>query len=249
MRKQLAAIGLALAALIASAALIGTPTSAQAAPSKVYVVHGLKLDDAGTTVDVYAGAAGAPVDKAGLIADDFTYKSIAGPLELAPAAYDVFVAKPTASDDGVLAQDEVIFSKTLEVPSGKNLSAVASLDAKGDPTINVFVNDLAAVPSDGGRISLRHAAAAPATVVDLGWFPLNRRYANFTSQYGPVENGQQGDVVTAAGRYDVVVRLADSKAKAAAVPRFPLAQGKLTAVYVVGKPGSTLGFIVQQIDI
>jgi hypothetical protein len=253
MRTKLTAGLLALATL-AGAAIAGQPTTSGAAPkapapSKVYVVHGLPLDNNGTKVDVYAGAAGGAVGEAGLLADDFTFKKVAGPVSLAPASYTVYIAAPTADDNGALGADEVIFSKTLDVPSGKNLSAIASFDGSGNPTINVFANNVAKAPSGGGRVSIRHAANAPAVNVDLGYYPWSRSFSFFNRRYGPASNGQQADVTTVAGRYDVVVRVASSGARVAAVPRFPVAANKLTAVYAVGTPGSNFGFVVQTINL
>jgi len=250
MRKSLIAGALALAAVASTTVgANASPSPRAAAPSKVYVIHGLPLDTAGTKVDVYAGAASGAVGDAGILANDFTFRSVAGPVSLAPASYKVYVAKPTASNDGKLTADEVIFSKVLDVPSGLNLSAVASFDAKGAPTINVFKNDVSSVPVGGGRISIRHAAAAPPVKVDLGYYPFNRRFGFFTNTYGPAANGQQGDVVTLAGPYDVGVRLADSGALVTAIPRFPVAARTLTTVYAVGKPGSSFGFIVAKIGL
>jgi len=251
MRKFLTGVGV-VAATVASTITLSAPAGSAPkapAPSKVYVVHGLPLDKAGTKVDVYAGAAGGAAADAGLIANDFTFKQVAGPLSLAPASYTVYVAGPTASNDGKLADGEVLFSKTLDVPSGKNLSAVASFDASANPTINVFENDVTKTPANGGRIAIRHAAAAPEVVVDLGYYPWSRTFSFFNRRYGPVGNGQQGVVTTAAGPYDVVVRLDATKARFAAVPRFPVQAGKLRAVYVVGKPGESLGFLVQTINL
>lgn len=254
MRKSLIRAGV-VAASVASLAALSAPAGSTpaapkpAAPSKVYVVHGLPLDKAGTKVDVYAGAAGGATADAGLIANDFTFKQVAGPLSLAPASYTVFVAAPTASNDGVLSDAEVLFSKTLDVPSGKNLSAIASFDASSNPTINVFENDVTKAPSGGGRISIRHAAAAPEVVADLGYYPWSRTYSFFSKRYGPVANGQQGTVTTVAGPYDVVIRVAANKARVAAIPRFAVQGSKLRAVYVVGKPGESLNFIVQTINL
>lgn len=252
MHKKLTASLLA-AATLAGGVLLGQPLSSAApkapAPSKVYVIHGLPLDNKGTKVDVYAGAAGANVGDAGLLANDFTFKQVAGPVSLAPASYTVYVAAPTASNDGKLEAGEVIFSKTLDVPSGKNLSAIASFDGSGNPTINVFNNNVAKTPADGGRLSIRHAANAPAVNVDLGYYPWSRTYSFFNRRYGPASNGQQADVTTKAGPYDIVVRVASNGARAAAVPRFPVSAHKLTAVYAVGTPGTNFGFIVQTIAV
>ncbi|WP_426574632.1 DUF4397 domain-containing protein [Aquihabitans sp. McL0605] len=253
MRTKLTA-GLLAVATLAGAAIAGQPLASGAAPkasapSKVYVIHGLPLDDKGTKVDVYAGAAGGAVGDAGLLADDFTFKHVAGPVSLAPASYTVYIAAPTADDDGKLSASEVIFSKTLDVPSGKNLSAIASFDGSGKPTINVFNNSTTKAPAGGGRVSIRHAANAPAVNVDLGYYPWNRTFSFFNRRYGPAENGQQADVTTMAGRYDVVVHVAGSGARVAAVPRLRVAANQLTAVYAVGTPGSNFGFIIQRINL
>lgn len=253
MRTKLTA-GLLAIATLAGTAIAAQPLASGAAPSdpvpsKVYVIHGLPLDNKGTKVDVYAGAAGGAASDAGLLADDFTFKQVAGPVSLAPASYTVYVSAPTADDDGKLSDGEVIFSKTLDVPAGKNLSAIASFDGSGSPTINVFANNVAKTPAGGGRVSIRHAANAPAVNVDLGYYPWSRTFSFFNKRYGPASNGQQADVTTAAGRYDVVVRVASSGARVAAVPRFPVAANKLTAVYAVGTPGSNFGFIVQTINL
>ena len=155
-------VGGIAAALFTVAAPVTAGASAPAgpAPSKVYVVHGLPLDNHGTKVDVYAGPAGAGPAAAGLVADNFTFGTTAGPLSLAPASYAVYVAAPTASDDGVLTSNEVLFSKTLAVPSGQNLSAVASFDAAGNPTINVFKNDTRPTYFFAGRLSIPDDAKA-----------------------------------------------------------------------------------------
>jgi hypothetical protein len=84
-------------------------------------------------------------------------------------------------------------------------------------------------------------------VADLGYYPWSRTFDFFNRRYGPVANGQQGVVTTVAGPYDVVIRVAANKARVAAIPRFPVQAGKLRAVYVVGKPGESLAFIVQTI--
>jgi Domain of unknown function (DUF4397) len=251
--RKLMAGSIAAAALImtAPAAVSATASSTPSStPSKVYVVHGLPLDDHGTKVDVYAGAAGAGPAAAGLVADDFTFGTTAGPLSLAPASYDVYVAAPTASDDGVLSPNEVVFSKTLAVPAGKNLSAVASFDAAGAPTINVFTNDTRRTGFLTGRLSIRHAAAAPAVNVDLGLYPFDRFAPRlFTTRVGPISNGQQADRTVLGARYDVTVRVAASGAKVASVPKFKVDRKTLTAVYAVGVPGSSFGFVVQKLPL
>ena len=142
MRKPtLVLAGLALTLGVSAVPALGSPAGAtQTTPpqptpstSQVYVTHGLPLDDQGTKVDVYAGAAGAPVGDAGQLIDDYTFGSTVGPVTLGAADYTVFLAAPTAGDDGSLAPGEIIYQQDLTVPAGRNLSAVASFTAGGSP--------------------------------------------------------------------------------------------------------------------
>ena len=238
--------------LLASLPVLGLPALAGAeasgATSSVYVVHGLPLDDQGTLVDVWAGAAGGQPGDAGLIADDFAFGSTAGPLELTAGGYRVFVAAPNASGDGVLAADEVLFDQDLDVPAGLNLSAVASFDAAGAPTINVFVNDVRRLPRILSRVSVRHAAAAPAVEVDVSLDIFGRRPDPVFATLGPLANGQAEDAILVSFlKYNAAVRVAGTSTEVDRIESYRPAGRTLTAVYAVGVPGSTFGFVVQQI--
>jgi hypothetical protein len=248
LRKTLFA-GLAL--VLALLTLPATAASASGGPatSKVYVTHGLPLDNAGTVVDVYAGPAGKP-GEAGLVIDDFRFGTTAGPLELPAATYTVYLATPTSDDDGSLAPGEIIYQQDLAVPAGKNLSAVASFNASGAPQIAVFANDVSKTSFLQGRLSVRHAAAAPAVNVDLGLYPFNRLFPKFfTKTVGPASNGQQADVMLPSFfRYDIAVKLASNNAFVAGVDKFRVDGKTLTNVYAVGNPANgTFQFVVQKI--
>jgi len=241
------ALAIALAIVPATGAGAQTPSS-----SKVYVTHGLPLDNAGTKVDVFVGAAGSAPNPDGSIAagnliNDFLFGQTAGPLDLPAANYTVYLAKPTANDDGKLTPDEVIYAQDLAVPAGKNLSAVASLTAGGAPTVAVFVNDVSKVRPWEGRLSVRHAAAAPAVNVEAGIFPWARLFPFLKATIGPAANGQQGDTTLWAGRYDIDVKVASSGAKVLGAEKFAVDARTLTNVYAVGVPGQSLQFVVQKI--
>jgi len=256
-RPKLVLAGLALTLGVSVVPALGNPAGATAptppkpATSQVYVTHGLPLDDHGTKVDVYAGAAGAPVGDAGQLINDFTFGSTVGPVTLAAADYTVFLATPTAGDDGHLSADEIIYQQNLTVPAGQNLSAVASFTAGGSPQIAVFSNDVSRTSFFAGRLSIRHAAAAPAVKVDVGVYPFDRIFPRaFTRTFGPASNGQQADAVLPSFlRYDVKVRVASSGAEVSGVDRFKVDARTLTQVYAVGIPGQNFQFVVAKIKL
>jgi hypothetical protein len=248
--------GLALALGLSVVPALAVPAGATTArhhpttgSSQVYITHGLPLDDHGTKVDVFAGAQGAPASAAGQLIDDFTFGSTVGPVTLPAAGYTVYLAVPTAGDDGTLAPGEIIYQQDLTVPAGLNLSAVASFDAAGSPHVAVFVNDVSRTPFLSGRLSIRHAAAAPAVNVDVGLFPFDRFFPKaFTRTFGPASNGQQADAVLPSFlRYDVTVKVAAGGATVAGVERFKVASRTLTEVYAVGIPGKNFQFVVAKI--
>lgn len=214
--------------------------------STVYVTHGLPLDSQGTKVDVFAGPEGAPA-RAGLLLDDFVFGTTAGPLRLPAAGYTVYLAAPPAGDNGALDTGETIYQQDLKVPAGSNLSAVASFTAAGAPNIAVFVNDVRPTTPIDGRVSIRHAAAAPAVRVDVGVWPWARIFPKLVRTLGPLENGRQADARLLHARYDVTVKVASSGATVAGVERFPVKARTLTNVYAVGVPGSSFTFVVHEI--
>ena len=159
---------------------------------------------------------------------------------------------PTASDDGVLKPVEVIYQQDLALPAGKNLSAVASFNASGSPQIAVFANDVSRAGWFQGRLSVRHAAAAPAVKVDVGLFPFNRFFPRFfTKTVGPAVNGQQADLnLPSFFRYDIGVKVAASNAFVDGVEKFKVDANTLTNVYAVGNPANgTFQFVVQKITL
>jgi hypothetical protein len=240
----------ALALILGLAVIPVTAASASGPPtSKVYVTHGLPLDDAGTIVDVYAGPPGN-IGAAGLLIDDFAFGTSVGPVELAASTYTVYLAAPGADDNGSLSPSEVIYQQDLTVPGGLNLSAVASFNASGAPQIAVFVNDVTKTSWFDGRLSVRHAAAAPAVKVDVGLFPFNRFFPKFfTKTVGPASNGQQADLkLPSFFRYDIGVKVASNNAFVDGVEKFKVDSRTLTNVYAVGNPSNgTFQFVVQKI--
>ena len=228
LRTRLAILLAAVVAFLGTPALAGATTPSGAAPpssssttSKVWVTHGLPLDAAGTAVDVY-------VDGAAIV-EDFTFGTTIGPLTLPAATYDIQVK--------LAGTDTVAIDQDVAVPAGGNFSVVASYtDDAGSIGLNVFANDLSRTPWLTGRLSLHHAAAAPAVAVDLGLFPLSRYlpWLKVTKVDGAV-NGQKADIVAPSFlSYTADVRVAGTSTTVLSLDDVRVKDRRLTNVYVVG---------------
>jgi hypothetical protein len=245
LRSTALVVGVSLALGMSTVPAVSAGASSPGS-STVYVTHGLPLDSLDAKVDVFAGPRGTPA-RAGLLLDDFVFGTTAGPLRLPAADYTVEPAAPSAGDNGALDAGGTIYRWDLPVPAGSNLSAVASFTAPGAPNIAVFVNDVRPTTSVDGRVSIRHAAAAPAVRVDVGVRPSARIFPRVVRSLGPLENGRQADTRLLHARYDVTVNVAGSGATVAGVERFPVKAGTQTNVYAVGVPGSSFTSVVHEI--
>ena len=68
-------------------------------------------------------------------------------------------AADTCDDAAILEANDVALK------AGKNYTAVANLNADGDPNIKLFTNKVAPVKAGKARLTVRHTAAAPAVNV------------------------------------------------------------------------------------
>lgn len=152
MRKALplaatAACGLAFLGTALPASASETGGSGDAA--MLSVLHGVP----DTPVDVYVNGE--------LTLDDFAPADLAGPLELPAGDYELAITAADAEDDSA----PVIGPVDVTLEGGGNYTAVAHLDAEGQPTATAFVNDTSALDAGNGRLVVRHVAAAPAVDV------------------------------------------------------------------------------------
>jgi hypothetical protein len=140
-------------ALGLTATLTALPASAATgSTAKLSVLHGVP----GLTVDVW-------VDGERTL-DDFTPGTLAGPLDLPAGTYSVAITAADAAD----ASSPAIGPVDLPLEGGKNYTAVAHLDASGQPTATLFTNDTSATAAGQGRLTVRHVAAAPGVDVLAG---------------------------------------------------------------------------------
>ena len=157
---------LAAAAALTAAAWAGTasPASAQDAEARIHLLHGIP----GVAVDVEAG--GEAVLEGFEFGDTQDLSAFAGQTL---AGLQVKVA---GTDDVAIDAGDVT------LPDSGNHTVVAHLDAEGTPSLAVFTNDTSAIAAGQGRLTVRHAAAAPA--VDV--------LANGSPAFTNVANGAEG---------------------------------------------------------
>ncbi len=230
LRRPVVAL-IALAAALALIVPILGSSRAGAADSAVYVVHGIP----GVAVDVYAGGT-APSNK---VLTDFQYGGVAGPLTIPAGSLPVVVV--ATGDDPTVPANQVI-STTLDVPSGANVSVVADL-VGGAPTLTPFVNDVTAVPEGSARVTVRHAADAPAVNV----------LVNGQVAISNLAAGAEQSAVLPAGTYDVQVQLTDGTPLPALSPgSVTIPAAKNVIVHATGSATNSafpLGLVQQVIDV
>ncbi|WP_084077375.1 DUF4397 domain-containing protein [Demequina sp. NBRC 110057] len=214
-----AAAGTLLAAGFAAPALAVDDGMAE-----VSVLHGIP----DTPVDVY-------VDGTNTI-DDFQPGDLAGPLELAPGTYEVALTATDAADDS----EPVLGPVELTVEEGMSYTAVAHLDADGNPTVTPFENDLSETAAGEGRLTVRHTAAAPAVDVWADGEVLFENLANPDEVMGDVPAATYEAAVSLTGETDPVLGPTDVEIQA----------GVNTIVYAWGSAeDGTLDLAVQTVDV
>ncbi|GAA3296542.1 DUF4397 domain-containing protein [Arthrobacter citreus] len=214
----------ALAAAAGLTAGIGFMTPAAAADTaQLSVLHGVP----DTTVDVFVNGA--------LTLDDFTPGSLAGPLDLPAGSYELAITPADAAD----ASAAIIGPVTVNLEAGGNYTAVANLDAAGQPTANFYTNDLSTVAPGKSHLTVRHVAAAPAVDVLANGTPVITGLENPNEETLAVDAGTISASVAAAGTTEPVIGPAD----------LTLAEGTHTFVYAWGSlEAGNLALATQTID-
>lgn len=215
-RRAILAFGLILALGVASI------TSASSHTGTVTVVHGVP----GLTVDVYVNGE--------LTLESFEPGSVTDPLELEPGTYDIEIraaGEPADSDPAI--------SGSADVTAGANASIVAHLTADGTPSLAVFANDISNIPAGDARVTVRHAAAAPA--VDV-WIDGEVTVEN-------ASNGEEATLEVPASTYSVAISATGDDAPVLGPVDLDLAEGTHYLVYAIGSlDDGTLDLVVQTIS-
>ena len=212
-----AAAGIALALTGAGMA------SADEGNASLSVLHGVP----DLTVDVWVN------DE--LTLDDFEPGDLAGPLDLPAGTYLVAITAADAED----ASEPVLGPIDLPLEGGTSYTAVAHLDADGEPTASLFTNDTSNTAAGEGRLTVRHVAAAPAVDILAGDTAVITSLANPDEEILDLPAGTVPAAVAAAGTTEPVLGPAD----------VDVAEGVNTIVYAWGSlEADNLALAVQTID-
>jgi hypothetical protein len=220
MRTSIFASG---AVAMAAALAFAGPAQAADGDAQLSVLHGVP----GLTVDVWVNGERT--------LDDFTPGTLAGPLALPAGNYALAITAADAAD----ASAAVIGPVNVTLAANGNYTAVANLDAGGNPTANLFTNDVSQIPAGKGKLTVRHTAAAPAVDVLAAGSAVITNLANPNEQTLTLDPGTIPAAVAATGTTQPVIGPAD----------VTVAEGTHTVVYAWGSlTNNNLQLAVQTID-
>lgn len=213
-----------IAGLAAIAAVLIAPgaAGAQDAPT-ITLIHGIPAATVDVAVD---GDVVVPGFKFG---DTQDLSAFAGQtlvnLEVRAAGTDTVVIGPLAK---------------FAVPAEGNWTVIAHLDASGKPTLTPFENNTDATAEGKGRVTVRHAAAAPAVDLVVGDSRPVENAANGASAELELPAGQIAGAKIAPTGGDPI----------ADVPTVTLKAGTNLIVYAVGAlADNSLTFLTQEIAV
>jgi hypothetical protein len=212
-----------LMTLLAVMALLLVPSAAFAQDDgTVTVVHGVP----DLEVDVWVnGEATLP---------GFTFGTVTDPLTLPAGDYDIEIYPAGTDPEG----NDPALADTVTLPAGANASIVAHLDADGNPTLSVFVNDTSAIDAGNGRVTARHVAAAPT--VDI--------LANGDALFAGVANPNEGVADVPADTYNVQIVPAGETEPVVFETDLDIPEGTNVIAYAIGSlDGGSFTVVAQTI--
>lgn len=160
----------ALLSVVLLIVLAATSASAQDS-ARIHLIHGIPDTD----VDVEAGGAN--------VIEGFSFGDTEDLSALAGATLEGLRVKLAGTDTVAIDAGDV------DLPASGNFTVIAHLDGDGNPALAVFENDTSTLAAGQGRLTVRHAAAAPAVDVK----------ANGAVAFANVSNGQGGSADLDAG--------------------------------------------------
>lgn len=214
---------LAAGAVALAGSLFAAPAVMADETASVSILHAVP----GATVDVYANG--------NELLKDFEPGTLTDPQMLPAGDYDLKVVAAGAGADG----EAVVEAKGVTVPAGANITVVAHLTADAKPALTPFVNDTSA-SDEGGRITVRHVAAAPAVDIRAGGTAVIQGLENPKEAMMNIAPGTLNVDVVAAGSDTVVLGPADVSVE----------DGKNLIVYAWGSlDDENLALATQTVDL
>ena len=175
--------------------------------ARLHLIHGIP----GVDVDVEAGGEN--------VFENFKFGDTQDLSALAGATLEGLKVKAAGTDTVAIDAGDVA------LPASGNYTVIAHLDAEGTPALAVFENDASNTKAGEGRLTVRHAAAAPA--VDI--------LANGAAAFENVTNGNGGSLDLAAGVISAsVVPTGETEPVVIGPADLDVKEGEHLLVYAVG---------------
>jgi hypothetical protein len=223
MTRSRTAFALAAGATGTLVVLGASPALADNHTATVSVLHAVP----DTPVDVYANGE--------RLIDDFQPGTLTDPLQLPAGSYDLALFPADAADG---SGTPLLSADGVSVPAGANATVVAHLTEAGQPALTPFVNETSAVPAGQARVTVRHAAAAPAVDVRAGGQVVAPGLTNPDEASLTVPAGTVSADVVLAGTDTIAIGPAD----------LTLAEGTTTIVYAWGSQQAGYELAVQTVS-
>jgi hypothetical protein len=215
-----AAVGLATA--LAGSVAEGAPTRTGATPpadAEASFIQGLPV----TSVDLWVNGAE--------IAQNVKYKSVIGPLPLAPGRYHLAVRLHLAKP-----HSKPLFEATRTLSAGENISIVADLTSTGTPNLRFYQNDEPALHTGRAALVVRNDAEDQALSV----------YADDLRIFQYLGNQRQNGIILPAEHVTVSMTLPNSPSVVIGPVPLNLPSQAVTVVYALGSASTgTFSDVVQ----
>jgi len=201
------------------------------AATRLFIIHGIP----GVNVDVYAGLAGSPIGATPTI-PGFQPKQIVDLTVGGALSADIRIFVTGANPQ---TATPVIAVLGAAIPDNVELSILAHLDANGNPTATVYQNDRSTPAPGMARVSVRHAAQAPAVQLVAGGVP---KLALSNPYFGDLE-------VPANTTIPLQLQVPFAGTPITGVAPLSFQSGRRYFVYAIGSvSGGTFDFIVQAVQ-
>jgi len=205
--------------LVALAVLaLALPFSASA--QSIAAVHAINGTDLGASKAF-------PVDIAvngGCALTNFRFGDITGYIELGRGNFDIDIS---VSDGN--CGNEPVLSTTVKLRNGDFKTVVAQLDANGAPITATYNDDQTTARSRNGRITFRHAAAAPSVDITLG-----KGFSNAVITASDLENGEEKALTLRKKRYNAYIAAYLSESPLVGPIPLSASPGMNTFIYAAG---------------
>ena len=221
MRRALQLVA-AMAMAITLPLILMAPANAQDDEARIHLIHGIPDVD----VDVEAGGEN--------VFEGFSFGDTQDLSALAGNTLEGLKVKAAGTDTVAIDAGDV------DLPASGNYTVIAHLDAEGTPALAVFENDISTIDAGNGRLTVRHAAAAPE--VDI--------LADGNAAFSGVANGAGGTVDLPAGTISAsVVPAGETEPVVIGPADLTIAEGQHLLVYAVGSlEGESLTVLTETID-